>query len=86
MTRHRPVVRSRIGATDEGEAFLYRAVCGCGWSSPERLARREAAEDCEAHLTETAPPEVRCREPKKHRSDPRDRCALCADQLALPGL
>ncbi|MBB6001352.1 hypothetical protein HNR25_005183 [Streptomonospora salina] len=88
MTRHRPVVRRRIGATDEGEAYLYRAVCGgCGWSGTDHPAHLYATDDRDAHLVEVTPPEEeRCRQPKRHRSAPHDRCALCADQLALPGL
>ena len=74
-TRHRPAIRRRIGATDEGDAYLYRAVCGCGWASPEHLLRFEAADDRDTHLSEVAPPEnERCRQPKKHRSAAHDRC------------
>lgn len=31
------------------------------------------------------PESDRCREPKRHRTPDTQRCALCADQLPLPG-
>ncbi|MFE0270510.1 hypothetical protein ACFWZ7_26190 [Nocardiopsis alba] len=27
----------------------------------------------------------RCREPRRHRTPDTERCALCADQMPLPG-
>lgn len=88
MTRHRPAIRREIAETPEGEAYVHRLRCGC---SPEPLAEDryafELREVLEAHLAEVTPPEAeRCRDPKRHRTKPHDRCALCADQMALPGL
>ena len=84
--RHRPKVRRWREETSQGEAWCYQVRCPCGEEFDEHYAKRLAETDKNAHLTEVAPPAAeRCRDPKKHRCQPHDRCPLCADQIALPG-
>ena len=84
--KHRPKVRRWREDTSQGEAWCYQVRCSCGTEFDEHYAKRLADNDKGRHLIDVAPPVAeRCREPKKHRCQPHDRCPLCADQMALPG-
>ncbi|MCY9787945.1 hypothetical protein KIK06_29115 [Nocardiopsis sp. EMB25] len=86
--RHRPHVgRADVEDTPEGEALVWRVQCACGTTAATAhysfLDATNAAED---HKAAVAPPESKqCREPLKHRTRWHDHCALCLDQMPLPG-
>lgn len=87
MTRHRPRVARWQEETSQGLAWCYQMQCECGIEADEHYTKRFAAADRAAHRDEVAPPRSqRCRQPTTHRMQWWDRCPLCADQLALPGL
>jgi hypothetical protein len=84
--KHRPKVSRWREETSEGEAWCYRVVCPCGEEFGEHYAKKLAVSDQLKHRMDVAPPvSERCRDPKKHRMQPHDRCPVCADQLVLPG-
>ncbi|MEV2279221.1 hypothetical protein AB0I72_26950 [Nocardiopsis sp. NPDC049922] len=84
--RHRPRVRRWREETSQGLAWCYTVRCSCGTEFGEHYAKRLAETDKAKHLIEVRPPaDQRCRDPKKHRTQPHDRCPVCADQLTLPG-
>ncbi|MBV2367112.1 hypothetical protein [Streptomonospora nanhaiensis] len=85
--RHRPTIARWREETSQGEAWCYQARCSCGVEMDEHYARGRAVRDRDEHLAEVAPPPAeRCRAPRAHGSRSWDRCPLCVDQLALPGL
>lgn len=87
MTRHRPEIHRWPEDTPEGEAWCYQVRCECGHRGARHYARRSAAAERLEHLAEVSPPRSeRCRDPRRHRMRSWDRCPLCADQPALPGM
>lgn len=85
--RHRPRVERWSEETSQGEAWCYGVRCECDAVFDEYYAKRLAEAERLRHLMDVAPPvSERCRDPKKHRLRGWDRCAVCADQLPLPGM
>ncbi|WP_150246161.1 hypothetical protein [Nocardiopsis quinghaiensis] len=82
--RHNPKVERHQEETSQGLAWVYQVRCTCGEEFDEYYAKQLAEQDKHRHLGKVAaPPAERCREPKKHRMRPHERCALCAGQLSL---
>lgn len=67
---------------------VYRLVCGCGFEGPARTRMTNLRGDVTAHLVAVSPvpQDERCTQPTAHRRRPWERCALCADQLVMPGM
>ena len=87
--RHRPEVGyGRREDTPEGEALVWRVQCACGTTGHTPHYRYAAAMAAvQEHQVATAPPpELACREPRRHRTGPYDHCPLCTWQLPLPGM
>lgn len=79
--RHRPEV---VRWLDNGNA-VYQMVCTCGLDRLPHHSRRLAVMDRHEHLMaiSTVPPAERCKQPRQHRLEPWDRCALCTGQIDL---